>query len=693
MYAGQIFALLGPNGAGKTTTLSMLTGLLPATSGEATVNDIMIFEEMSKVREMLGVCPQHDVLFEELTPEEHLRIFAAFKGRQGSATIEHSVAQLLQDVELNDSKDVLAENLSGGQRRKLSIAIAFVGDSPIIFLDEPTSGMDMRARQGVWEILKKYKKDKVTILTTHYMEEAEVLGDRIGIMTLGSLKCVGSPFFLKNRFGVGHNITMVMGENANKEAIRQVVVGHFPETRMREASKELTFHVPKSAHNDFKKFFVELDDSLPRLHIESYGMSSSTLEEVFLRVARDEGLDDPDSPEEAAKEPRPQRSESLPASGPLAALDAYSIAEQPDPAWCHGFCVHLNAILVKRLLITVRNWLTLLIELVVPAALIIFGFGMTAVPTFFDGPVRWFYIGAYQTPQSVVINQNGLTGVSYNDLISNFESGMVPEPATVSTGNDNSVLAEIDSKIFEGRGRKPSRYGSIYAKSVDLTNQIYEFTIFANISSQDSAGAFMGIFAQTILRTALQKPGLRVAFANAPLPLPYATRNQEEAKNGGLVSSALVVAFALVPASIISFIVKEREDNLKHQQLISGVSMLAYWLSNAVADLLKCLIPCALAIALLPAFNVELPKGWLVILLYGLSIIPFTYTTSFFFVSENVAQITTLMGHFFLGVVLGQVFLIFRIFDSTRAAGNALAWIFRLVPSFSLSYGISNIAK
>ena len=136
---------------------------------------------MSKIRTMLGVCPQHDVLFELLTPKEHLEIFAAFKGKK---SIKEEVEEILNDTELNDCMNQQARNLSGGQKRKLSIGISFIGNSDIIFLDEPTSGIDITGRQNVWAMLRNYKQVKIILLTTHYMEEAEELGVQIGLSTV-----------------------------------------------------------------------------------------------------------------------------------------------------------------------------------------------------------------------------------------------------------------------------------------------------------------------------------------------------------------------------------------------------------------------------------------------------------------------------------------------------------------------------
>ncbi len=208
MYNGQIFALLGHNGAGKSTTISMLTGLLTKSTGSARIFDNDLFNQMSQVRNYMGVCPQHDVLFDMLTPEEHLDIFYDFKGGDPARKAEE-ILSLIVDVGLAPDKSKQAGRLSGGNRRKLSVAIAICGNSRLVLLDEPTAGMDLSARRSLWDMLKNYRSNRIIILTTHYMDEADVLGDRIGIMAKGKIRCLGSSLFLKNRFGAGYKLTMV----------------------------------------------------------------------------------------------------------------------------------------------------------------------------------------------------------------------------------------------------------------------------------------------------------------------------------------------------------------------------------------------------------------------------------------------------------------------------------------------------
>lgn len=150
---------------------------------------------------------------------------------------------MLIDVDVYHHKDNIAENLSGGSKRKLSVAIALIGGSKLVLLDEPTSGMDLSARRKLWNMLKNYKQNRIIILTTHYMDEADILGDRIGIMTGGQLVCLGSSLFLKNRYGVGYNLKMVKKfkeDNLKIEKYLQQNLG-MEINKLQEVSSEIVF--------------------------------------------------------------------------------------------------------------------------------------------------------------------------------------------------------------------------------------------------------------------------------------------------------------------------------------------------------------------------------------------------------------------------------------------------------------------
>ncbi|CBY40434.1 unnamed protein product, partial [Oikopleura dioica] len=206
-YESQITSFLGHNGAGKTTTMSMLTGLYPPTSGTAKIMKHDIHDEMDQIRTIIGFCPQHNVLWDDLTCTEHVYFFSKLKGYPDEQ-IDSEIANLLKRTGLTMKAKNLVPSLSGGMKRKLSVALAFCGGSKVVMLDEPTAGVDPYARRGIWDLLLSYKKGKTVILSTHHMDEAEILGDRIAVISDGQLQCVGSSLWMKRTFGKGYLISV-----------------------------------------------------------------------------------------------------------------------------------------------------------------------------------------------------------------------------------------------------------------------------------------------------------------------------------------------------------------------------------------------------------------------------------------------------------------------------------------------------
>lgn len=213
-------------------------------------------------------------------------MFACLKGMAPELR-EAEITKMIEDVDLVDKTNYLAKNLSGGQKRRLSVAIAFTGGSKLIYLDEPTSGMDTSARRYIWEMLKNYKSQRIVVLTTHFMDEADFLGDRIGIMGEGKLICCGSSVFLKNKFGVGYNLTLVKQDTTvDSNPIIALITSCIPEVKvLSNVSAELAFQLPMQTVSKFPELFDKLDGKLNELKVNSYGISITTLEEVFLKVA------------------------------------------------------------------------------------------------------------------------------------------------------------------------------------------------------------------------------------------------------------------------------------------------------------------------------------------------------------------------------------------------------------------------
>ena len=190
---GELFSLLGPNGAGKTTTINILSGLLNPTEGLAYVGGHDIMKELNSVKKLIGVCPQETAIYKFLTGKENLDLFGHLHG-MSKKEIKERIDYLLKILDFEDASQRKAKEYSGGMLRKLNMLIALIHDPEIIFLDEPTVGMDPRARRKVWEFIDSLKdQQKTIILTTHYMEEAEALSDRVGIIDYGDLIALGSP--------------------------------------------------------------------------------------------------------------------------------------------------------------------------------------------------------------------------------------------------------------------------------------------------------------------------------------------------------------------------------------------------------------------------------------------------------------------------------------------------------------------
>lgn len=196
---GELFALLGTNGAGKTTTIKMLSTLILPTEGNIRIDGLDIIKDRQEIKELLNVSPQETAIAPNLSVKENLEFMA---GVYQISKKEERINELVKMFKLEEVLKQKAKTLSGGWQRKVSIAIALINEPKILFLDEPTLGLDVISRKELWNIIEKLKGKITIILTTHYMEEAESLSDRVGIMAKGNLVDVGTPNELIQRAGV-----------------------------------------------------------------------------------------------------------------------------------------------------------------------------------------------------------------------------------------------------------------------------------------------------------------------------------------------------------------------------------------------------------------------------------------------------------------------------------------------------------
>ncbi|MCL2134022.1 MAG: ATP-binding cassette domain-containing protein [Candidatus Bathyarchaeota archaeon] len=247
---GEIFGFLGPNGAGKTTTIRVLTTLTRPTSGRVSVGGYDVVTEPAKVKKEIGVVQQHLSLDRDLTALENMEFHARIQ-HLSSSERKKRIAELLEYIELADCANQLIDALSGGMKKKVAIACSLLHAPKLLFLDEPTVGLDAQTRRRLWDFVRRLNKDGTTIfLTTHYIEEAEVLCDRVGIMHHGQLIAVDTPTGLREK--VGSTVVEILTDNkethyqffANREAANDYVKGLSSEAKtviIRESNLEDVF--------------------------------------------------------------------------------------------------------------------------------------------------------------------------------------------------------------------------------------------------------------------------------------------------------------------------------------------------------------------------------------------------------------------------------------------------------------------
>lgn len=320
-YRGEIAVLLGPNGAGKSTTINMVTGMLASDGGDCFIEGHSVTDETAAARHEIGYCPQHNILWPDLTCREHLEFYGKIKGLRG-ADLEDAVVDILRAVDLEEKIDTIPTLMSGGQKRKLSVAIAFVGRNRVVLLDEPTAGMDPAARRHTWSLLRVMAEQRTIVLTTHYMDEADLLGGNVAIVSDGVLQCSGTTQFLRRYAGVGYTVRFDVspiqvgadgeGERETKVAavwsrLDQIIKRHLAGARLLlQTDAEVEYEMPQQAEAHIPRFLKEMESHDNRqLGIRGYALKAPTLEDVFMRVVENQ------VPTSASKQQQQQQQNSM----------------------------------------------------------------------------------------------------------------------------------------------------------------------------------------------------------------------------------------------------------------------------------------------------------------------------------------------------------------------------------------------
>ncbi|KAK5975705.1 ATP-binding cassette sub-family A member 1, partial [Trichostrongylus colubriformis] len=282
----EITALLGENGAGKSTIMKMISGHISPSSGIIMVEGKMIG---GSTRVQIGVCPQHNVLFPSLTVFEHLRFYAILKNRNLSQKeVEDASEEMIADLRLEHKRDARASTLSGGMQRRLCIGIAFIAGSKTVILDEPTAGVDPFARRAIWDLILKYKEGHTIIIATHFMDEADILGDRIAILSEGTLRAMDTPLGLKQEYGNGYRLKIAMKSKGDSlEDFLSWLKCYGGEVLLLDSyNKQVELGLPEWKISQVAAMLTDIERRCDAVEfpVQTYSINDSTLEEVFVKL-------------------------------------------------------------------------------------------------------------------------------------------------------------------------------------------------------------------------------------------------------------------------------------------------------------------------------------------------------------------------------------------------------------------------
>ncbi|XP_071520079.1 phospholipid-transporting ATPase ABCA3 [Panulirus ornatus] len=752
MYDGQITVLLGHNGAGKTTTMSMLTGLYPPTSGTALVGGYDIVSEMGNVRRSLGLCPQHDVLFDELTVAEHIKFFSKLKGLSGDK-VEDEICNLLEKLKLQDKRDAMSKTLSGGMKRKLSVGIALCAGSRVVFLDEPTSGMDPGARRLIWDLLQQERVGRTILLTTHFMEEADLLGDRIAIMADGIVQCCGSSLFLKRNYGAGYHLIIVKEKDCDVHTITDVVQAHIPDAELdQNIGAELSYVLPNADVSKFEALFLQLEKQKEDLKISSFGASQTTMDEVFLRVgeANDPGIMD------HLHKVVPPRSKSRATgmldvgqeNGLLLDIEQGDVMEDeinaPQPkqgrvaaTWfnaavqrvvlmienakevtsnnlkpstprrvplmrnsgCFLLLQQFRAMLVKKILYTFRNLFLTLAQNIIPVAFLILALVVAqTLPGVNDSPPQvHFTLNNFDgtvTPVQI-LQPNKHTQALEEAFESSFHGRNKMTLIEPSSNFSTFILNQAESDLpsfnqhwMVGFQMEGNRYGS------------YVLAFFNNQPFHTPPLA-LAIADTAVIHAVTGNNNITISTSNHPLPRTDIEKlTQDQRQNLGFqIGFNLAFGMSFLTASFVIFLIQERSTKAKHLQFVSGVNFITYWTASAIWDFILFMIPCCLCLLCLYIFGLkglsegeQLGRFMLIFIFYAWVTLPLMYLCSFFFRIPSAGFTRMIIINIISGMATVITVTILRIPDLQLGhVADLLDWIFLLFPSYAMATAITDV--
>ena len=673
-----------------------------------------------------------------MTPAQHLWLFCCLRGA-GWSEAEGQVREMLRELDLEERSDYPAGTLSGGQRRRLSVGMALIGGSKVVICDEPTSGMDPNARRITWSLLERCKADRTILLTTHFMDEADLVGDRVAIMAQGRMWCSGTPFFLKNKLGTGYKLTVLKDTaHYDKDGVNDVVTNACADaTLVSDLGSEVTYSIPTTAAARMPLLCDQLDDVKKEYGVTSYGLSVSSLEDVFVEVGRlaekhseipglQAPMTHPDSPSKKSDPAaaagvgtadgrdlygRMRSTRSVKCLDELglevkSMVDARSISQEDVTALRACFSnqrAYLSragdrktgtsllktqwmALFRKRFLSTIRDKRQLAVQLLPPIL-----FTLLAL------------LVVQATPGSRDLPSRSMTNLGENYVASDiYLTPNVPEAMAealrAQSGSNVGYLASDDVTGFLWNSTNGSEHrAAVFNRRTPTIIDIDDdgvITGYFNGQAYHSVVETHALIASALLA---QTAGQTMSTANNPLPRTANERAKEQQldRDGFAVSFAVMFGMAPLVSSAVIFLVKESQSRARHLQYVTGAKPWVYWSATYVHDFAVFMIAAFGSLLLFPIFDFTafmMARWWILLLLYimyGLAVLPLMYLLSFLMSEPSVAFVRLTMLNIVTG--LGALTVI-SVLDNAdpESADRWRAW-FIMLPNYNMAQAMSDL--
>ncbi|KAJ2994563.1 ATP-binding cassette sub- A member 5 [Globomyces sp. JEL0801] len=605
---GQVLAFLGRNGCGKSTTIGILTGLFACSTGDACFilpqQQLILSEQLDSIRKHLGVCPQHDWLWNTLTVQQTLEFYAHLK-HLSQPGIAIAVEKTLKSSGLVKKSQALVQTLSGGQRRKLSLCIAFMGDSKFVFLDEMSAGVDPLSRRAMWKIVSENRNGRTIIMTTHFMDEAEILGDNVVILESGTICGIGTPLYLKETVQAGVELTIAQNQNTSIQGrnypnewlhiIKQVC----DDTKLiGQHENEFVFNVNSQKKMEVAKIFKELDSRKEELAILSYGFSGTTFHDVFHHIT--------------------QRNNAM---GARTSTIPDSVQPELNPS--NVVLSQMSALLWKRFKIgqsDLRGTLIPAIMVLILAILVPIGARNISSTCNFSSidsgtvlkqyPVMKFGNGSLVDKLFPIVSSVSLLDTTW---VKSNQTQAFPDATSL-----NKYILENRQKVISG----------FDIQSINNSNNI---DIIYNKNLYESS-----LEAINLIHTAMVNQYLKSTGQPISASFQFFSRKSNTAfdnfytKLGYIFMGFLLVLSMYIPLFSAMVMSKERLSGVRQQQIFSGVSLFIYYVSNLIWDV--------------------------VVVLFGSAILTLSLMISNFWVPNVIITFTTILSSGIAIILIGYIF-------------------------------------